>query len=176
MRDQIDHAAEVFLASDGQLERNHSSSKGIGQRFQHALGIGALAVHAAGHDQARRLIFLAVVPDPLGDDFHAGDAVDHDNGRIHHRQHQLGFVDEHVEAGRIDDIDLRLAPLHVGQAGGNRHLARDFFFVVIGGGLPSSTRPRRWVAPAVYSMAETSEVLPACPCPTTATLRMFAPS
>ena len=134
MRDQIDHAAEVFFFPDGQFERNHGSPEGIGQRFQNAFGIGAIAIHAAGHDQSRRLIFLAVVPHPLGDDFHSGDAIDDNDGRIHHRQHQLGFVDEHVEAGRVHDIDFRLAPLHVGEAGGNGHLARDFFFVVIGGG------------------------------------------
>ena len=132
-RHQIDHAAEVFLFADGQFEWNHGSAEGIGQRFQNAFGVGAIAIHAAGHDQARRLIFLAVVPHPLGDDFHAGHAIHDDDRRIHHRQHQLGFVDEHVEAGRIHDIDLRFAPLHVGQAGGNRHLAGDFFLVVIGG-------------------------------------------
>ena len=133
-RDQIDYAAEVFLFADGQLERNHRPAEGIGEGFQNALGVGAVAIHAAGHDQARRLIFLTVVPNTLGDDFDAGHAIDDDDRGIHHRQHQLGFVDEHVEAGRIHDIDFRFAPLHVGQAGGDRHLAGDFFLVVIGGG------------------------------------------
>src|SRR5258706_10183844 len=36
------------------------------------------------------------------------------------------------------------------------------------GALPSSTRPKRGVAPAVYNMAEIREVFPACPWPTTA--------
>ena len=119
MRDQIDHAAEVLFFANGQFEWNHGPSKRIGQRFQHALGIGAIAIHAAGHDQARRLIFLAVVPHPLGNNFHAGHAVDDNDGRIHHRQHQLGFVDKHVEPRRVHDIDFRLAPLHVSQAGRN---------------------------------------------------------
>ena len=117
--DQIDHAAKVFLFPNGQFQRDHRTPEGVGQRFQHTLRIGALAIHAAGHNQPRRLIFLAVVPHPLGHHFHAGDAVhDHDR-RIHHRQHQLGLVDKHVEPGRIHDIDFRFAPLHVRQAGGN---------------------------------------------------------
>ncbi len=39
-----------------------------------------------------------------------------------------------LKPGVSINIDLGLAPLHVGQAGANRHLARNFFFVVIGGG------------------------------------------
>ena len=109
-------------------------AEGVGQGFENALGVGAIAVHAAGDDQARRLIFLAIVPHALGDDFHAGHAVHDHDGRVHYRQHQFGFVDEHVEARSIDDIDFRLAPLHVGQAGRNGHLAGDFFLVIIGGG------------------------------------------
>src|SRR5512141_517258 len=43
-------------------------------------------------------------------------------------------MDEHVEAGSVEDVDLGLAPLDDSQAGGDRHLAGDFFVVVIGGG------------------------------------------
>src|SRR5207253_9028054 len=39
---------------------------------------------------------------------------------------------------------------------------------------PSSTRPRRTIAPALKRRASASEVLPAPPCPTSATLRIFA--
>ena len=38
--------------------------------------------------------------------------------------------------------------------------------------LPSSTRVRRLVAPPVYKMLATREVLPECPCPTRATFRI----
>ena len=43
-------------------------------------------------------------------------------------------MDKHVEAGRVEEIDFRVAPLGVGKSGGNGHLAGDFFFVVIGDG------------------------------------------
>src|ERR1043165_8129421 len=42
------------------------------------------------------------------------------------------FVHEHVESGRIDQINLGLVPLHRRHTGRNRHLAGDFFFVVVG--------------------------------------------
>ena len=54
MRDQIDHAAEVLFLADRQFEWNHGAPERVGQRFQDAVGVGAVAVHAAGHDQARQ--------------------------------------------------------------------------------------------------------------------------
>jgi hypothetical protein len=96
---------------------------------------------------------VAIIPDALGDDFDAGDAVDHDQRGVDHRQHHLGLVDEHVEAGRIEQIDLdlrlRFAPLDESKAGRNRHLAGDFFFVVIGGGRAVVDAAQRGAAPAV---------------------------
>ncbi len=41
---------------------------------------------------------------------------------------------------------------------------------------PSSTRPSLGVAPPVYNIAETREVLPECECPMTTRLRMSLPS
>src|ERR1700690_4023122 len=40
--------------------------------------------------------------------------------------------------------------------------------------VPSSTRPRRLIAPELYRSASASVVLPDPPCPTRATLRIFA--
>ena len=76
----------------------------------------------------------AVVPDALGDDLHAADRVDHHQRGFHGGQRHLGFVDEHVEAGSVDQVDLGLAPLDDGGGGGDGHRPRDFFFVVIGDG------------------------------------------
>ena len=44
-------------------------------------------------------------------------------------------VSEHIEAGRIEQIDFGLLPLDGGDGGGNRQLAVDFLFVVIGDGV-----------------------------------------
>ena len=70
----------------------------------------------------------------MGHDLYAGDTVHNDNGDIHDGQHHLRLMDEHIEAGCIDEVDLGLSPLGIGQPRRNRHLAGDFFFVVIGGG------------------------------------------
>src|SRR5205823_5263499 len=104
-----------------------------GEAFEYALGVGALAVHATGHDHARRVVLLAIIPDALGDDFDASDAVHNYNCRVYHRQRHLGFVDEHVETRCVHDVDLRFAPFHVGESGRQRHLAGNFLVVVIRG-------------------------------------------
>ena len=49
-----------------------------------------------------RSILVAIVPDALGHDLDASDAIDHDQRGIDHGQHHLGLVDEHVEAGSVD--------------------------------------------------------------------------
>ena len=43
-------------------------------------------------------------------------------------------MDEHAEAGGVEDVDLRSAPLDDRAAGRNRHLASDFLVVVVSGG------------------------------------------
>ena len=176
---QIDDARQTSSRANRQLNRNHVPPKRVGQRFQHALGVGAVAIHAVHHDQPRRLVLFAIIPHPLGHDFHASHAIDHHDRRVHHGQHHLGLVHEHAEPGRVENIDLgaarrvahstTAAPVEIDIL---RAISSSSWSVVAE---PSSTRPSRCVAPAVYSMADTSEVFPACPCPTIATLRMFAP-
>src|SRR5258708_20756898 len=55
------------------------------------------------------------------------------DGRIHHRKHHLGLVDEHVEPWRVQDIDFRFAPLHHGRGGFHPHPGGDFFLVPVRG-------------------------------------------
>src|SRR5581483_125135 len=131
---QIDDAAEAFFTANRQFQRNYCSPESVCQRFQNPVDVGALAIHAAGEDDSRRVELFAIIPDALGHDFDAGNAIDHHKSRVHDREHHLGLVDEHVETGGVDQIDLGFAPLDIGGGSRNRHLAGDLFFVVIGGG------------------------------------------
>ena len=132
---QIDHAGEALLGADGQLHRNHGASEGRGQRLHHAIEVGALAIHAGADDDAGQRQLVAIIPDALGDHFHAADRIDHHQSGFHGGQRHLGFVNEHVEARRVDEVDLGFAPLDDGGRRGKRHGARDLFFFVVGGGV-----------------------------------------
>jgi len=129
--DQIDDALKVLFGSDGELDGNDVTAKGRGERFHDALKVGALAVHAGADDDAGQTEFIGEVPDLLGDDLHAGDRIHDDERGTHGGDGQFGFMDEHVEAGSIDEVDLGFSPLDGGEGGGDGHLPGDFFFVVI---------------------------------------------
>ena len=129
---QVDHAGEALFAADGQLHRDHRAAKGGRQRFHAALEIGSFAVHArADQDPGQRILFREA-PDFLRDHLHSADGIDHHQRRFHGRQHHLGFVREHVEAGSVDQVDLGLVPLDERHGSRDGHLPGNFFFVVVG--------------------------------------------
>ena len=141
--DEINDASETLLSADRELQRSDGAAERVGERFEHAVGVGAIAIHTVDDDHSRQVDFIAVSPDTLSHNLDSGNAVHDDERRVDHGQHHLGLVDEHVEAGSVEQIDfdllrnfgrVRLAPLDKSEAGPNRHLAGDFFFVVIGGG------------------------------------------
>ena len=133
-RDQVDHAFQVLLAADGNLYRDNLAAKSVAQAFQRGLIIGALAVHAADYDHARQLDLFRILPDFFGNHFHAGNAIDNDNGGLRGGHGDPGLVREQREAGGIEQRDLSIAPFQGGNAHGHRHLPGDFFFVVVGDG------------------------------------------
>ena len=116
------------------MHRHNRASEGRGERFHHAIEVGALAVGACAHNHPRQRDPVVVIPDALGHHFHAADGVHHDQRGFHRGHHHLGFMDEHVEAGRVDQVDLGFAPLDESGGGGDGHGPRDLFFVVIGDG------------------------------------------
>ena len=101
---------KAFLGADGKLERGDGAAKGGGEGFEDAVGVGALAVHAVNDDHAGQAGLFAIIPDALGDDLDAGDAIHYNQRGVDDGQHHLGFVDEHVEAGRVEEIDLCSCP------------------------------------------------------------------
>ena len=71
-------------------------------------------------------------PDLLGRDLDAGDRVDDDQRGVGDAQRRARIAQEVRHARRVDEVDLVLVPLDVGEAAGEGVLAGDFFFVVVG--------------------------------------------
>ena len=113
--DEVDDAGQTFFGADGELDGNDVAAEGGGQRFHDTLGVGAIAIHAIHDDEARRLIFLAIIPDTLGDDFDSGDSVDNNDGGVDDRKVHFGLMHEHAESGSVENVDLGRAPLDVRQ-------------------------------------------------------------
>ena len=114
---EIDDTREAFLSADGQLDGDNVASEVFLDGFEDAGSVCAVAVHAIDHDEAGGLVFLAVIPDALSDDFDSGHAIHDHNGGIDHGQNHLGLVDEHVEAGGVENVDFSFAPLDDCQTG-----------------------------------------------------------
>ena len=91
--------------------------KAVGERFHHAVEVGALAIHAGADDGARQHELVAIIPDALGHHLNAADGVDDHQRGFDCRQRHFGFVDEHIEAGGVDEVDLGFAPLDDGGRG-----------------------------------------------------------
>ena len=76
----------------------------------------------------------AYLPDAVGGGFEAVLGVDDDEGGLDGEHGGAGFVEEHVEAGGVDEVDLDAVPLGEGDGVGHGGAAADLFFVVGGDG------------------------------------------
>ena len=129
--DEVDDAGKGLLLANRQLQRNNRAAAGFAQRLQRALEAGALAVEAVHHDEARQLQLLGGRPHFLGLHHDAGHTVNHHHGSVGHVQGCSGIAQEVPDARSIDDVDLVCVPLGEGEAGRERVLAGDCFFVEV---------------------------------------------
>ena len=114
-----------------------------------ALEIGALAIELIDEERARQLVLFAERLDLFGLDFHAGHAIDHDQRGIGRDQGRARVINEDVEAGSIEEIDLGLLPLGDSDGGGDGDFALDLLLVEIRDRVAFVGRVRRFAAPAV---------------------------
>ena len=129
---QVHHAFEVFFFTQRQLDGHDGASESRSSGFERALEARAVAVHLADDDRARQAVPFCELPGLLRLDFQSRHPVDQDQGGVRRHYRSFGLVKENVVPGRVHEIDLRLAPLGVGERGANREFALDFLFVVVG--------------------------------------------
>ena len=136
--DEIDDAVKALRVGDGQLDGNTVAAPAVLQivdeRAQAAFAAGLGVVHLIDEDDAGNAGLFGVAPHALGDGLDAALGVDDDDGGFDGEERGAGFVGEHVEAGRVDEIDLRALPLGKGDGVLHGDAAGYFFFVVGGHG------------------------------------------
>ena len=133
--DQVDHALELALGADGDLDGNGGAAEILLDVGEGALEIGAFAVELIDDDGAGELEIVGEAPDLFGLHFDAGHAVHQDQGRIGGHQRSAGIINKDVVAGGVEDIDFGLLPLGHGDGGGNSDFAGDFLVIKIGDGI-----------------------------------------
>ncbi len=129
---------KALRIGDGQLDGNTVAAPALVQIVdegaQSAAAAGLGVVHLVDDDDAGHVGFFGVSPHALGDGLDAVLGVDDDDGGFDGKQRGAGFVGEHVEAGRVDEIDFDALPLGKGDGVLHGDAAGDFFFVVGGDG------------------------------------------
>ena len=103
-----------------------------GAQAASAAGLGI--VHLIDENDARHVGFFSESPHALGDGLDAGLGVDDYDGGFDGKERGAGFVGEHVEAGRVDEVDFDALPLGKGDGVLHGDAAGHFLFVVGGGG------------------------------------------
>ena len=134
LRDEIDDAAKRFFFADRQLNRNDRAAQRAVNRLQRALEARALAIEPIDDDEPRQPGLLGGLPGFFGLHLHARDRVDDDDRGVGDAQRRARVGEKVRDARRVDEVDFGLVPLGVGEAGGERVLAGDFFFVEVGDG------------------------------------------
>ena len=135
LRDEIDDALERALFADRQLNRHRP----CGCTLRAATPASARGWRARDRAGSRRRAAAATSSSAAAQTFSVctitpATRVDDDDRRVGDVQRGARVAQEVADAGRVDQIDLLLVPLGVREAGRERVLARDFFFVVIGDG------------------------------------------
>ena len=163
--DEIDDAVKTLCVRDGQLDGNTAAAPAIlqivNEGAQSATTAGFGVVHLIDENDAGNVGFFSEFPNALGDGLDAGLGVDDDDGGFDGEERGAGFVGEHVEAGRVDEIDFDALPLGEGDGILHGDAAGDFFFVVGGGGGAVATRSVGVIF-AACSRAAMRVVLPLC--------------
>ena len=88
-----------------------------------ALEVGADAVHLVDEAEPRHVVLVGLAPHRLGLRLDAGDRVEHRDRAVEHAQGALDLDREVDVAGRVDDVDLAVAPLRGGRGRRDRDAA-----------------------------------------------------
>jgi hypothetical protein len=119
--DQVDHSAHLVLGADRDLGGHHVHAERRLERLEGAVEVGALAVEHVHVDEARKPELGRPLPEAGGGHLDAHDGVDDEQRVLAHAQGPEGVGDEGGLAGRVDQVDLGVAPLEGGERRGDRH-------------------------------------------------------
>jgi hypothetical protein len=131
--DEVDDTLEAGFAPQGDLDRHRAAVEPLEDRLHRPLERRVLSIELVDDEDARDLVLLAILEDPLRDDLDAGNRLDDEERRVGNRKPGLRICDEGGVTRGVDEIDLRAAPFQVRQRGLQRDLSVDFLVVEVGG-------------------------------------------
>jgi hypothetical protein len=120
---EVDQAAQLVLGADRDLGGHDMGPEGLLERVQRAEEVGSLAVEHVHVDESRHVQLLRALPQPARGDLDAHHAVDDEDRGLGYAQRPERVGDEAGLAGRVDQVDLHVAPFERGERRGDGHAA-----------------------------------------------------
>jgi hypothetical protein len=115
--DQVDHAEEIGLPPDRDLEDEGIGLEPVDDRPNIGVEVGAGAVELVDEADPWHLVAVGLAPDRLGLGLHPGDPVENGDRPVEHPEAAL-YLDREVDvAGGVDDVDVVVMP-DAGRGGG----------------------------------------------------------
>ncbi len=119
--DEVDHAGELVLAADRQLDRDRVPAKLGRDLLEGALEVRPDAVHLVDEADPGNAVLVGLTPHRLRLRLHAGNRVEHRDRAVEHAERPLHLGREVHVTGRVDDVDPDVAP----ETGGGGRRNRD---------------------------------------------------
>src|SRR5665647_1336318 len=108
--DQVDDATKIGLVTDRDLQRHRVGPQAVDHHLEAAEEIGADAVHLVDEGNARDAVLVGLAPDGLRLRLYAAHRAEQRDSAVEDSQAALHFHGEVHVPGRVDDVDLRVAP------------------------------------------------------------------
>ena len=132
--EHVDDAFQGAAAAERVGQHHRPRAQAGAQLLEHARDVGAGAVGLVDEHQARHAVARRLAPHRLGLGLDAGDGAEHRHRPVEHAAAALHLGGEVDVAGRVDEVEVVVAPRH----GGDRRLDGDallaFEGIVIHGG------------------------------------------
>ncbi len=108
--DEVNDSGEVRALAIRHLNEHGVAVEPFDDHIHAALEIRAGAIHLVDEADARHVVAVGLPPHRLRLRLDAGHAVKYDNAAVQHAQAALHFGGEIHVAGRVNDVDLVIAP------------------------------------------------------------------
>ena len=132
---QIDHADELVLDTDRQLQGQCHDIELLLQRVEGAVEVRAGSVELVDEDDTGHVVAVGQAPVGLGLRLHAGDALDDEHRAVQDAQAAVDLDVEVDVARRVDDVDAVLLPLARHRRGGDGDPPLPLLLHVVGRGV-----------------------------------------
>ncbi len=108
--EEIDDAQEIVFGSDRYLNRHRARAQALANLSDDVEEIRTHPIHLVDEHDARHFVLVGLTPHGFGLRLHGGNRVEKCDQPVEHAQRALHFDGEINVAGRIDNVDTRIAP------------------------------------------------------------------